>query len=137
MSGTIGFHNLAKGWNASTGVYEVILGTAFASYFDKIRGPIFAKYCGNALGPFLSRTWPDHYEDEPQKDFFVIEIDKEFPLSEQYSIVKALEKLVLAFENDDVDPRVHWNRAYREQFVNKTRDLISLMRQSLAISETN
>jgi hypothetical protein len=138
MAGNVVFDSFdTKGWNVSNGIYEIILGTAYEIYLDKTRAPTFAKYCRDAFGPFLHESWPDHYADEPSKTYYVLAMDKNIPRAEQYAIIEALEKLATAFDSDTVDPRVSWNRAKRQEFVNWTRDLISLMRRSLAISETD
>jgi hypothetical protein len=120
----------AKGWDASNGMFRVVLGTAFACFLDEARAPTFALYCRRAFGPDLHETWPDRYPDEPQLTYYVFSMHRDIPHAEHAAIIEALEKLADAFEHDTIDSRVSWNR--ESNFAERTRELIALMREELA-----
>jgi hypothetical protein len=136
MTGDVYFDNLdkkTKSWIASNGIFEVILSTAFACYLDEARAPTFARFCRRAFGPDLHEYWPDRYTNEPQKELYYLVMGEHVPRAEYSAIIEALEKLADGFAHDTIDPRVSWNR--KSDFVEWTRELIALMRESLAAPE--
>ncbi len=131
MTADIYFDNLGEAdWNVGNGAFEVILGTAFACYLDEARARAVAQFCRGAFGPWLHEYWPERYPDEGQTELFFLVMDERIPRAEHPAIIEALEKLADGFAHDTIDPRVSWNR--ESDFVEWTRELIALMRESLA-----
>jgi hypothetical protein len=131
MTGHVFFDNTARRWNVRNGQFDIVLGIAYELYMPRAKDGELAAELKDNVGPWLHDWRPDRYPEPAGMGLRVLVFDK-FPIDERKQLLAAVELVLRDFEEDLVDPTVVWTRERRDEFIDVSRTLVALMKQSLA-----
>jgi hypothetical protein len=131
MTAIVSFHKIKKAWQPSAGVFQVVFGALYELYLDESRAPDIRADLLPALRTYLHHCWPEKYPAD-DIDGMPFAVFTKYPESQKPELLRATEAFLHDFENDRVDPRLHYNRDSKSYFVSLLRELVDLMRRDMA-----